>query len=345
MSKDMDLARRLEFVGIDDEAKQAIRSLRDFLDQELGNALDSFYVKVRAFPETRRFFPQDSQIDRAHKAQRNHWATVATGDYGETYLTAARTIGQVHARIGLEPRWYIGGYALVAEQLIHAFMKRQKAGGWFGAKSFDPDMIAKSLSALVKSIMLDMDLVMSVYLEAAEEQRRKAEEEAIAKERATVMASIGMAIGKLAEGDLTFRITDALPAAYEKLRDDFNLSMDALQSTMGKVSEVATAIRSGTAEIQSSSSDMSRRTEQQAASLEQTAAALGEITAAVHKTAQGAGNARHLVGDAKIDAEQSGEIVRRAVASMGGIEESAGPISARSSASSMKSRSRPICWP
>jgi len=326
MSKDMDLARRLEFVGIDDEAKQVIRSLRDFLDQELGNALDSFYVKVRAFPETRRFFPQDSQIDRAHKAQRNHWATVATGDYGETYLTAARTIGQVHARIGLEPRWYIGGYALVAEQLIHAFMKRQKAGGWFGAKSFDPDMIAKSLSALVKSIMLDMDLVMSVYLEAAEEQRRKAEEEAIAKERATVMASIGMAIGKLAEGDLTFRITDALPAAYEKLRDDFNLSMDALQSTMGKVSEVATAIRSGTAEIQSSSSDMSRRTEQQAASLEQTAAALGEITAAVHKTAQGAGNARHLVGDAKIDAEQSGEIVRRAVASMGGIEESAGHI-------------------
>jgi len=328
MSMDMDLARRLEFVGLDEETRKSVRVLREFLEQELGNALDSFYVKVRAFPETRRFFPQDSFIDRAHKAQRAHWATVATGEYGETYLTAARTIGQVHARIGLEPRWYIGGYALIAEQLIHAFMRRQKPGGWLAARSkgFDSDGIAKSLSALIKSIMLDMDLVMSVYLEAAEEQRRKAEEEAIAKERAMVMTSIGAAISELAAGNLTFRINDALPGAYEKLRADFNASMESLQITMGKVSEVASAIRGGTAEIQSSSEDMSRRTEQQAASLEETAAALEEITEAVRKTAEGAGSARHLVGEAKVDAEQSGEIVRRAVASMSGIEESSSHI-------------------
>jgi len=85
-------------------------------------------------------------------------------------------------------------------------------------------------------------------------------------------------------------------------------------------------IRSGTSEITQAADDLSRRTEQQAASLEQTAAALDEITATVRRTAEGSKHALAVVSKTKTDAEQSGEVVRQAVAAMGGIEKSSQQI-------------------
>jgi methyl-accepting chemotaxis protein len=82
----------------------------------------------------------------------------------------------------------------------------------------------------------------------------------------------------------------------------------------------------GTQQIATASNDLSRRTEQQASSLEETAAALDEITATVRKAAEGATHARKVVADTKVDAEKSGEVVRKAVDAMGSIEKSSQQI-------------------
>jgi methyl-accepting chemotaxis protein len=60
--------------------------------------------------------------------------------------------------------------------------------------------------------------------------------------------------------------------------------------------------------------------------LEETAAALDEITATVRKTAQGAAQARDVVGQAQADTERSGQVVRDAVGAMSAIEGSARQI-------------------
>ena len=75
---------------------------------------------------------------------------------------------------------------------------------------------------------------------------------------------------KLSAGDLTYRVTDSLAAAYEKLREDFNGSMAKLEETMGVIVGNAGGIHSGSQEITVASDDLARRTEQQAASLEET---------------------------------------------------------------------------
>jgi methyl-accepting chemotaxis protein/chemotaxis signal transduction protein len=161
----------------------------------------------------------------------------------------------------------------------------------------------------------------------SEESRRKAEEEAIGRERAMVSASIGAGMAKLAAKDLTFRLTDDLPEAYRKLQEDFNSAIEQLEQALQSVRSSAQAIDSGTQEISTAADDLSRRTEQQASSLEETAAALDEITATVKKAAEGAMHARKVVASTKEDAEKSGEIVRKAVEAMGGIEKSSQQIS------------------
>ena len=103
--------------------------------------------------------------------------------------------------------------------------------------------------------------------------------------------------------------------------------MEQLEKALQSVKDSTQAMDSGTHEISTASNDLSRRTEQQASSLEETAAALDEITATVKKAAEGATHARKVVAATKDDAEKSGEVVRKAVEAMGGIEKSSQQIS------------------
>jgi methyl-accepting chemotaxis protein len=145
-------------------------------------------------------------------------------------------------------------------------------------------------------------------------------------DRVRAVKEIGDGLARLADGDLETRIEKQFTPSLERLRKDFNHSLDVLQPTMQKVSRSSEAIRGGTEEIRSSSEDLSRRTEQQAASLEQTAAALDEITVTVRRTADGAKHANEVVGAARAEAQQSGEVMRDAVAAMGEIEKSSAQI-------------------
>jgi methyl-accepting chemotaxis protein len=86
------------------------------------------------------------------------------------------------------------------------------------------------------------------------------------------------------------------------------------------------SMHTGTAEITTASNDLSRRTEQQAARLEETSAALDKITATVRKAAEGVSHAREVVANAKADAEKGGDVVRKTVEAMAGIEKSSRQI-------------------
>jgi methyl-accepting chemotaxis protein len=158
------------------------------------------------------------------------------------------------------------------------------------------------------------------------EAQRQADERAqraAAAEQADIVEKLAHGLSCLAEGDLTYRLNSAFPSAYEKLREDFNSAIEELEAAMTLIATNAEALQAGSGEISRSADDLSRRTENQAASLEQTASALGEITSTVGRTAEGAQKATSVVARTKIDAEQSGDVVRKAVAAMGGIEQSA----------------------
>ncbi|KRB52581.1 globin-coupled sensor protein [Phenylobacterium sp. Root700] len=323
---DHQLEERLAFMGMDDEARAALRSLEGFLAAELPNALDGLYVRIRETPETQRQFTSERQIGAAHAAQIRHWRLIATADYDHDYVQAVRLVGETHARIGLAPRWYIGGYALVAESLVRALLRRAWPAGFLQRRSGDGGQAADELAALIKAIMLDMDYAISVYLEAAERERKRAEIEAVAQQQALVRDSFGKALKRLAEGDFVYRLQAELPPEYEGLRSDFNTAVEALAGAFRTLTEVSQVIDSSSSEISAAADDLSRRTEQQAASLEETAATLDEITATVRQTAEGAKRLNTLVGDARAEAERGGVVVAKAVAAMEKITQSSDEV-------------------
>ena len=163
----------------------------------------------------------------------------------------------------------------------------------------------------------------------AERQRQFSDEEK-AREAADIRFVVdGLATGlsNLANGDVASRITTPFSAQFDGLRTDFNNAAGKLQATLQSVGRNASAINAGAGEIRSAADDLARRTEQQAAAVEETAAALEQVTTTVRDSAKRAEDVGQLVERARLGAERSGDVVRKAVTAMEEIEKSSGEIS------------------
>jgi methyl-accepting chemotaxis protein len=329
MSGSIALQERLNFIKLDSDTRNVLAKARPIIEGAVSESLEGFYSQVRAYPAVSRFFSSEQMISGAKSGQSRHWSQIASAQFDSVYTDSVQRIGATHARIGLEPRWYIGGYALVLDGLVKAVVKDHESKRRRLSKGDGGKALGETLGAVVKAALLDMDFVISIYLEAAERARAeadamRAEAEAAQKK---VVQTTAHALAQLADGDLTIRISDEFPGDYAQLKEDFNAAMTRLEEAMSDVSENVGLMQSGASEISRASDDLSTRTEKQAASLQQTASALDEITVTVKRTAESAHKASHVVGTAKQDAERSSEVVSDAVQAMGKIKSSSDQIS------------------
>ncbi|MFO1260722.1 MAG: methyl-accepting chemotaxis protein [Sphingomonadaceae bacterium] len=138
---------------------------------------------------------------------------------------------------------------------------------------------------------------------------------------------LGNGLHKLADGDLSYRITSSVPKQYELLRDNFNSAMSSLSEVLGSVTQASRSIHAGAGEIRSATNDLSQRTEQQAASLAESATSMNEITGMVKDTAHSAAQVTSAISDAHREASEGGLVVDKAVSAMGAIEKSSQEIS------------------
>src|SRR5690606_5541156 len=139
------------------------KSLRDFwkvLEPQLPDILDGFYAHLSAVPQLANLV--GTQVPRLKQAQATHWARLFSGTFDDGYMLSVRTVGLTHNRIGLEPRWYIGGYKFVMNRLAELAVKKYR---------WNPTKLSQVLSAINTAVCLDMDLAISTYQEAMVEER------------------------------------------------------------------------------------------------------------------------------------------------------------------------------
>ncbi|WP_415402343.1 methyl-accepting chemotaxis protein [Tateyamaria sp. SN3-11] len=183
--------------------------------------------------------------------------------------------------------------------------------------------ICASDGTVERTILIGLDVT------GAEQSIRAARDEQsrVGAEQAAVVAALGSALQRLAEGDLTSELSGDFPPEYQELRANFNHAVSALRDAIGAVIQNVASIHSETSEITSAADDLSRRTERQAATLEETAAALDELTSSVRSAAEGADAASKMSADAQSNAEQGGAVAAKAVSAMGNIKTSSQEIS------------------
>jgi methyl-accepting chemotaxis protein len=327
MSAHRQLDQRMAFMRFDHRSKAALQAAKPALDAAIPSALDGFYEQLKGFAETRGLF-SGGRGESAQARQVAHWRRMTSGDQGPEYLQAVERVGESNARAGLEPRWSIGGYALVAEGLIRAVLAKRAKGGLFGGERPDGDP-ADQVVALTKAVFLDMDLSVSAYFSVLlqERDRMEAERQAADRQQAAAVAALGAALSRLAAGDLSVRVEGALSPEFESLKTDFDNAAASLDRAMGAVTRATSGIRAGADDIAHAADDLAQRTEQQAATLEETAAAVEQLTATVDRTARSAKEVSARVSEAAADAKASGQVVGRAAQAMSQIETSSAKVS------------------
>ncbi len=147
---------RLRFLGIDEAARAALREFRPTLERNVDKVLARFYDHVGGYPGLVAMFGGQAGLDRARKAQATHWLGIFEGKFDDAYVDRVRRIGKTHARIGLDPRWYIGGYALAIGELMSVAVAESR---------WRPARLAACLNAMVRALLLDMDYALSIYIE------------------------------------------------------------------------------------------------------------------------------------------------------------------------------------
>jgi methyl-accepting chemotaxis protein len=161
-----------------------------------------------------------------------------------------------------------------------------------------------------------------------EERKRNADIQAkAAREQEQVMRLLAEGLGRLASGDLAFRLDEGFSESYKQVKDDFNTTIAQLQETISAIATATREVSNTAAEISTSTTDLSQRTEEQAAGLEETSASMEEISVTVKKNAENAQQANQFAGSTREVADRGGEVVAEAVKAMSRIEDSSRKIS------------------
>ncbi len=158
------------------------------------------------------------------------------------------------------------------------------------------------------------------------EERRLIQEQAIEAERQLVCASIGAGLAELSSKNLAYRMSKDLPESYGKLQQDFNAAIEDLEKAVAVAKSGIGAIDSGSEAIASTAGELAGQAQQQAEGLDRASSAMHEITESAKGIVAFAGDANKIVGVTRVEAEESGAVVRRTVEAISQIEKSSQSI-------------------
>lgn len=142
-----------------------------------------------------------------------------------------------------------------------------------------------------------------------------------------VLEETQFALAALSKGDLSVRMQGDFTGQFADLQNTVNECFERLSSTMADIRKVAFNVTSESGSVANGSMELNQRTGEQAARLEETSASMEEITSAVKENASNATTANELVLAASEQAHKGGDIVRDAVESMEGLNQSSKKIS------------------
>jgi len=195
---DSQLSERFDFLAFTEADRARLRSLKPLVAAELPAVLDQFYLDISKHPEVDVMFKSAEMRAHARQKQLEHWLRICDAQYAADYLQSVQRIGETHARLGLKPAWYFGGYAKIVGGMVRAIVRASFSKRSFLKRFQSDDTLEAALDTLVKAAMLDMDLCMST-IEACAARAKAEERNALASEFEKTVSSIVSSVAAASE--------------------------------------------------------------------------------------------------------------------------------------------------
>ena len=161
MEIDLDQMARLNFLAIDPATREALREFRPILEKNIDSILEEIYRNIDNFKGAAEAYSRLGTYSALCQGQRRHFVDfLFTGDFSNEYFENVTRAAQARQKVGLEPRWYLGCYSLIIRRVNEVAVR---------AYRWRPERLAFLLTAINRAFMLDIDLAISVYIQASQE--------------------------------------------------------------------------------------------------------------------------------------------------------------------------------
>ena len=156
---------RLDFLNLSEEDAARLKSVAPQFRSDLDDFVEVFYRHLFSHAQTAQFLTDPNLVTRLKLVQRAHLESMLESDWDQDYAESRHRVGRVHAREGIAPQWFIGGY----NQYLQFWLKRNES-------EVDEETREHllTMSSLIRVVMLDIGLTLDSYFHESTIQLRKA---------------------------------------------------------------------------------------------------------------------------------------------------------------------------
>lgn len=154
-----DIQNQLKLIHFTEEELRSLIVIRPYMEKHIEEIVDTFYNTITAIPHLKKIIEDHSTVERLKKTLRIHILEMFSGKIDEEFIQKRMRIAQVHFKIGLVPKWYIGAF----QQILNTMIDKITKSNW------SKESIDKASLLCSKLINFETQIVLEEY---AKENKR-----------------------------------------------------------------------------------------------------------------------------------------------------------------------------
>ncbi|TCL75586.1 globin-coupled sensor protein [Rhizobium sp. BK251] len=320
------LRDRLRFAGLEADQCELVRKHRPMLQAHLKTGLRDLFHRFQSYPDAARNFSSERQVERLHDLHTSHWDVLTDARFDSLYAERVKVLSDSESKMGLDPRWNVAGHAVMLEHLAAGIIAELGGQSFLSGGKRRNTELADLVKTVIRMVMVDVEIAVSLRFNELRVGHQRALADQRAADQAEAVAIFSNVVQGLAERDLTARAPSDVPEAYGEITAAVNAALESVRSEIASLAGRAQDAEGAVTKLAGGSKQLEADAGSQSGELLRSARALADIADGVRKRAADTRSTEKAVAAARTAAEESGQVVGRAISAMADIETSAEKI-------------------